>query len=204
VIRALEEYLRSEVSLKRYLHSLRVANTVVRLCEHFDLPTGEGVTAGMAHDIAREWDSQKLLEYARRDGYGISTEERRVPLLLHGRAAAAELQSRYGESREDVLQAVRWHTTGHPDMGRLGMALFCADYMEPGRSHIDECEYERLMRCASLEEMTLTILDTELDRMHTLGRNTVDHSYALRTMLVQRVEYGDAALSGAGAGSRTK
>ena len=204
MIRALEEYLRSEVSLKRYLHSLRVANTVVLLCERFDLPAGEGWTAGMAHDIAREWDPQQLMEYARRDGYGISPEESRVPLLLHGRAAAAELQSRYGERRETVLQAVRWHTTGHPDMGSLGMALYCADYIEPGRPHIDRHEYERLMRSASMEEMTLTILNTEIERMHDLARPVIDHTYALRSMLVQRIKRGAAVPGKAGMESELK
>jgi nicotinate-nucleotide adenylyltransferase len=180
-----ETYLRSEVSLKRYLHSLRAAETTVLLCERFDLPFDEGWTAGMAHDLAREWEESRILDTARKDGYELREEEYRMPLLLHGRAAAVELRQRYGERREQVLQAVRWHTTGHVDIGALGMALYCADYMEPGRSHIDRQEYERLMSRDSLEEMTLEILEVELERMYAQGKTVVPYSVELRDRLLE-------------------
>jgi 2-amino-4-hydroxy-6-hydroxymethyldihydropteridine diphosphokinase len=52
--------------------------------------------------------------------------------ILHGPAAAAMLE-RDGESRKGVLEAVRWHTVGHPEWDRTGRALFMADFLEPGR-----------------------------------------------------------------------
>ena len=52
--------------------------------------------------------------------------------MLHGPAAAARLVQD-GESRADVLDAVRHHTVGSRGWGRLGRALFMADYLEPGR-----------------------------------------------------------------------
>jgi HD superfamily phosphohydrolase YqeK len=53
--------------------------------------------------------------------------------LLHGPAAAARLAGD-GESRTDVLEAVRWHTVGSTDWGRAGRALYMADFLEPGRA----------------------------------------------------------------------
>lgn len=50
----------------------------------------------------------------------------------HGPAAAARLR-REGERRKDVLAAIAWHTVGDPAWGPTGRALFCADYLEPGR-----------------------------------------------------------------------
>ena len=52
--------------------------------------------------------------------------------LLHGPAAAAMLQ-RAGETRAGLLDAVRWHTLGHPGWGPVGRALYLADFLEPGR-----------------------------------------------------------------------
>ena len=52
--------------------------------------------------------------------------------ILHGPAAAAMLE-REGERRQSVLDAVRWHTVGHPEWDRTGRALFMADFLEPGR-----------------------------------------------------------------------
>jgi nicotinate-nucleotide adenylyltransferase len=190
VIREVERYLRNEVSLKRYLHTLRVTKTTVMLCERFDLSPAEGWTAGMAHDIAREWEAHALLENAGRDGYGLSDQERQVPLLVHGRAAAVYLQERYGERRESVLQAIRWHTTGHVRMGALGMALYCADYMEPGRSHISEEQYRSLMSYDNLQEMTLAILETELERMRAMDRAIAPQSLELQQRLREELLRG--------------
>jgi 2-amino-4-hydroxy-6-hydroxymethyldihydropteridine diphosphokinase len=53
--------------------------------------------------------------------------------MLHGPAAAARLE-RDGERRATVLEAIFWHTIGHPDWGRTGRALYMADFLEPGRS----------------------------------------------------------------------
>lgn len=52
--------------------------------------------------------------------------------VLHGPAAARRLAEE-GEVRDELLDAIRWHTLGNPEWGRAGQALFMADYLEPGR-----------------------------------------------------------------------
>src|SRR5215213_9831437 len=52
--------------------------------------------------------------------------------LLHGPAAAVMLE-RSGESRHALVEAVRWHTVGHPEWEFVGRALYMADFLEPGR-----------------------------------------------------------------------
>ena len=51
---------------------------------------------------------------------------------LQGPAAANRL-AKDGETRSDVLDAIRWHTMGSGTWGRTGQALYMADYLEPGR-----------------------------------------------------------------------
>jgi 2-amino-4-hydroxy-6-hydroxymethyldihydropteridine diphosphokinase len=50
----------------------------------------------------------------------------------HGPAAAKRL-SKDGEARVDVLEAITWHTVGSADWSSTGRALYCADFLEPGR-----------------------------------------------------------------------
>ena len=50
----------------------------------------------------------------------------------HGPAAAARLRDE-GESRASVLEAIRWHTVGSAAWDATGRALYCADFLEPGR-----------------------------------------------------------------------
>lgn len=82
--------------------------------------------AGMLHDVLREArpsDLRPLLPPAFRDA---------PKNLLHGPAAAYYLE-REGVRDYEFLDAIRYHTVGHPAMGRLGRALFAADFLEPGR-----------------------------------------------------------------------
>jgi 2-amino-4-hydroxy-6-hydroxymethyldihydropteridine diphosphokinase len=62
----------------------------------------------------------------------LSLDERAPMEILHGPAAASRLEV-LGESRRDVLDAIRWHTLGNPHWSRTGQALFMADFLEPGR-----------------------------------------------------------------------
>lgn len=79
---------------------------------------------GLWHDGLRDAEEKYLRELANDD---------RSPVdVLHGPAAATLLE-RNGESRTDVLEAVRWHTLGSPRWGRVGRALYMADFLEPGR-----------------------------------------------------------------------
>jgi HD superfamily phosphohydrolase YqeK len=80
--------------------------------------------AGRFHDALRDAEERTL-----RTVLGDSV---RPAGLLHG-PAAAHVLSQAGERRADVLDAVRWHTTGHADWVRVGQALYMADFLEPGR-----------------------------------------------------------------------
>lgn len=52
--------------------------------------------------------------------------------VVHGPACAARLREE-GVEDEGVLMAIAHHTTGHPELDRLGESLYLADYLEPGR-----------------------------------------------------------------------
>jgi 2-amino-4-hydroxy-6-hydroxymethyldihydropteridine diphosphokinase len=80
--------------------------------------------AGRWHDALRDADDEVLRANA---------DDPTRPLgMLHGSAAARWLL-RDGEQRQSVLEAVRWHTTGHVAWDRVGRALYMADFLEPGR-----------------------------------------------------------------------
>ena len=62
--------------------------------------------------------------------------------LLHGPAAAVQAAA-HGEEDSGVLSAVRWHSVGSAHWDRVGQALYCADFLEPGRT-FDQDERARL------------------------------------------------------------
>ena len=72
-----------------------------------------------------------MFEIVERDGFGISKIERDYPVLLHGRAGAVLSREELGIEDEEILDAVRWHTTGKRGMNGITSILYIADYIEP-------------------------------------------------------------------------
>jgi 2-amino-4-hydroxy-6-hydroxymethyldihydropteridine diphosphokinase len=116
------------VGPKRLAHICRVTDLIVRWAEEMALPSEERECwhdAALFHDCLRDAPAEELRELV---------PDPTIPdPLLHGPAAAVVL-AREGESRTEVLEAVRWHTVGCCAWGVTGRALYMADYLEPGRS----------------------------------------------------------------------
>jgi HD superfamily phosphohydrolase YqeK len=118
----------AQVTEKRREHIQRVTDLLDAWAVKLSLPADERIAwhdAGRYHDALRDAPDSLLRELG-----GNSPD---YPIeMLHGPAAAERLQ-RDGERRTEVLDAVRFHTVGSAQWGRLGRALYMADYLEPGR-----------------------------------------------------------------------
>jgi HD superfamily phosphohydrolase YqeK len=118
----------ARVSDKRRAHIVRVTALLDGWATALRLPAAEAAAwrdAGRLHDALRDADEPTLRALA--GDAGDYTVE-----MLHGPAAAERL-ARDGESRSELLEAIRHHTVGAVAWGRLGRALYMADYLEPGR-----------------------------------------------------------------------
>ncbi len=117
----------AQVSPRREAHIRRVTALISSWAEQMHIAANERDAwhdAALYHDCLRDAPTESLRELV-----GDPT----IPdPLLHGPAAAVVL-AREGETRADVLEAVRWHTVGCGRWARTGRALYMADYLEPGR-----------------------------------------------------------------------
>jgi HD superfamily phosphohydrolase YqeK len=116
------------VNEKRRAHIARVTALLDRWAAELHISPDEARAwhdAGVLHDALRDAPEADLRALVP----DVSLPSR----ILHGPAAAARLASE-GETRVDVLEAVRWHTVGNGAWARTGRALYMADFLEPGRS----------------------------------------------------------------------
>jgi 2-amino-4-hydroxy-6-hydroxymethyldihydropteridine diphosphokinase len=116
------------VTEKRLGHIERVTALLDEWAIRLSLDAGEARAwhdAGVFHDALRDAPESTLRTLAGSNpGYAVE--------MLHGPAAAERLRQD-GESRQELLDAIRFHTVGSGSWGRLGRALYMADYLEPGR-----------------------------------------------------------------------
>lgn len=120
---------------KRRAHIQRVVGLLRAWAAAMRLDAAEArafADAGLLHDALRDAPERELRAI---------TGDHSSPLgLLHGPAAAIVLAGR-GETRPEVLDAVRYHTVGHGGWGRVGRALYMADFLEPGRKFAKQDRY---------------------------------------------------------------
>ncbi|MBA4158626.1 MAG: HD domain-containing protein, partial [Gemmatimonadetes bacterium] len=117
----------AEASPRRRAHMARVAELMGEWADQLGCDEAERVrwlAVGRLHDALRDADPEALRSYV-----GPRFEALPGP-LLHGPAAAARLA---GLMDEDAVNAIRYHTIGHPDLALLGKALYLADFLEPDR-----------------------------------------------------------------------
>ena len=113
---------------KRRAHIARVTALLDDWARALKLPRTDRIDwhdAGRLHDALRDAPESVLRSLAG-DLPGFTLE------MLHGPAAAERLIAD-GETRPQLLDAIRYHTVGSPAWGMLGRALYMADYLEPGR-----------------------------------------------------------------------
>ncbi|MDP9349841.1 MAG: HD domain-containing protein [Gemmatimonadota bacterium] len=168
-------------SPKRREHIARVAALMEEWAGAAGLPPEERdrwVAAAWLHDALRDADPEQLRAE-------LPEELRDFPgPLLHGPAAAERLK---GEADEELRNAVRYHTLGHPSLGRLGKALYLADFLEPGRDF--EVEWRAALRARMPEALDEVAVEVVAARIRYLleGRKPVrPETAAYWTALVGR------------------
>ncbi|MCR5090385.1 MAG: nicotinate (nicotinamide) nucleotide adenylyltransferase [Oscillospiraceae bacterium] len=88
--------------------------------------------AGILHDITKRLSYEEQLNLCEKYAIILDAAERAAPKLLHARTGAAVAGDHFGSPAE-ICEAIRWHTTGKPDMSLLEKIVYLADYIEPTR-----------------------------------------------------------------------
>lgn len=117
---------------KRIAHIARVSSLLRAWGAAMRLPAEDAnawIDVGMWHDALRDAPESELR--------AITSDHTSPPGLLHGPAVAIRLE-KDGERRQNVLDAIRYHTVGWAHWDDTGRALYMADYLEPGRKFLAE------------------------------------------------------------------
>lgn len=125
--------VRAQMHEKRYQHTLGVAQSARELAERYGADPDKAELAGLLHDYCKCWPVEKMFEILVRHDMPTELLEGEKE-LWHAFAGAIVIQYDLGVTDPDILQAVRYHTTGRAGMSLLEKVVCVADYIEPNRS----------------------------------------------------------------------
>ena len=131
---ALLARVRAQMNEKRYQHTLGVADTARQLAIQYGADPQKAELAGYLHDYCKCWPVDKMREVLLRHDLPqelLNGEKE----LWHAFAGAIVIQNELGVTDVEILQAVRYHTTGRTGMSLLEKVVCVADYIEPNRSY---------------------------------------------------------------------
>ena len=161
--------LESELAYGRFVHTLNVACTAANLAMCYGADIDHADAAGLLHDCAKCMNLGKMLKLCDKADLELSEFEKNSASLLHSKAGAVLAASKYGIKDEDILNAIRYHTTGRPGMSLLEKIIFVSDYIEPGRDSAPNLPLVRKLAFESIDDCVLQILKDTLGYLGTTG-----------------------------------
>lgn len=127
--------LQQSLKPKRYEHSVRVYETALKMAERYHADVKKVAIAALIHDCGRQIPKEASVAKARELGIPVDPVEEAQPILLHAKLGVYYAVQKYGVSPNDreVLDAIRYHSTGTAGMTDTARIVFLADLIEPGR-----------------------------------------------------------------------
>ena len=159
----LRKNVKDVMTKSRYEHTLGVEFTAASLAMRYEVDIEKAELAGLLHDCAKCIDSEDTLDECMKYNIELTDVEKRNPFLIHSKLGAVHAKKLYGVDDEDIISAIRFHTTGKPDMTMLEKIIFIADYIEPGRDKAPNLKEIRKMSFIDIDEAMYMILKDTLD-----------------------------------------
>ena len=126
----IHNWLKSNLDEKRYNHSIGTAECAEKLALTYNVDTERAYIAGLLHDCAKCFSTEKLLEIIEKNIKDVSEDEKASYKTLHAPVSAYIAEHEFGINDKEILSSIRWHTIGKIDMTTFEKIIFLADKIE--------------------------------------------------------------------------
>lgn len=144
--------LRERLPEKTFRHVCGVADLMVQVAEPAGISYEQAVAAGLLHDYCKAMQPEALLAAVNELKVDVPDGWLGSPKLLHGPVGAAMVQRDLGIADSEVYDAIYWHTTGRPEWGAVGLALYFSDYSEVGRNRPESARAREILESDGYEK----------------------------------------------------
>lgn len=146
-----KKLIKGRMGEKRYRHSVNVSKEAVRLAEKYGADVQKAKIAGILHDVTKETPFDEQLKIITDSGIILDDVQKNSQKLWHSLSGSIFVQRELGIDDEDIINAIKYHTSGRADMSLLERIIFIADFTSEERDY-DGVEIMRKKADESLEE----------------------------------------------------
>ena len=141
----LYEDVKNMLSEKRFKHSESVVKRAIEYADIYNVDIEMVKLVAISHDIAKELTEEENQEYISKYNIKLDDIEKANKSLLHAKVGAYICKEKYGFT-EDMVNSVKYHTTGRENMSILEKIIYLADATEEGRDEYNVSEYVELIK----------------------------------------------------------
>lgn len=158
------DVLKTMQSGHRLMHSISVEKEAVRLAKHYNEDIKKASVAGILHDVTKKCSNEEQLTLCRQFDIIPDIIQRENPKLLHAVTGFGFAKNILKIEDEEILSAIRYHTTGRPEMSNLEKIIFLSDMTEPLRNFPGVDELRKKVN-TSLDEGMAFCLKESLEKL---------------------------------------
>lgn len=122
------------LSEKRFKHSEGVVKRAIEYAKIYNVDIETTKLVAIAHDIAKELSEEENKKYIFEYSIKLDDTEKLNNNLLHAKIGAAICMNKY-KFTDDMIKAIRFHTTGRENMSILEKIIYLADATEENRKY---------------------------------------------------------------------
>lgn len=176
-----------ELQLKQYLtgkrlqHVKSVKNLALKIYEtnKNGLRKNKIITATLLHDIAREYTENRLKNIIKKH-YPDRINE--LEYIFHQYAGEYLAKKKFYITDPDILEAIKYHTTGNDNMSKLAKLVYVSDKLDPLRPYdttplINECikDLDNGFIEVLKDKIKYSIKKDEVKTMSISTKNAIEH-----------------------------
>ena len=165
----IRQKLQSSLSIWRYIHTIGVAKEAKKLAAHYGVDQDKAEAAALLHDCAKDYTDDMKRRFCKEYHVPIDEVMEKKIDLVHSFLGAEVAKREFGVEDDEILDAIRYHTTGKREMTPLSKIIFVADYIEPGRKAFEGLEKARELAYQDLDAAVKLILEDTIDYVEKNG-----------------------------------
>ena len=177
-IEEIKKDVRKNLKDYRYNHSISVMEEAASLAKHYNANIEKAMLCGLTHDMCKEFTDKENEEFIEKHNLSKELLKPENKNMIHGIFASIIVKEKY-HFTDDMILAIKYHTTGYPHMDLLAKIVYLADKIEKGKDY-PLIEEERTLAYKDIDKAIIFCLNNQI--RHLKEKNKVINKMGYETL----------------------